>query len=264
MQIAPVIADERLDEAVRRLVERLRPNQIYLFGSRARGDAREDSDYDLMVVVPDPDGATIERVQEGYDALSGLLSPVDLLIWPREAFERQLPVIASLPATIACEGRLLYQREALAAVPPFGIAGRNGGAMDAVKEKLRLTWEWLDKAEEDLLMAERLNQPPGMASGVTYHCQQAFEKILKGFLLWQGHPFEKMHKLTELLKECDQYDAAFAHFRAEAKVLEPYVAKFRYPGLGPDATDGQAAEAVQMARDTLAFVKARLPPAPAP
>ncbi|MGI8552530.1 MAG: nucleotidyltransferase domain-containing protein [Dehalococcoidia bacterium] len=173
MQIAPDVAEERLDEAVRRLVERLRPERIYLFGSRARGDAGEESDYDLMVVAPDPDGATNERVRQGYDALSGLLSPVDLLIWPREAFERQLPVIASFPATIVREGRLLYQRAAPAAAAPFGMAGGsgNGVSMNADKEKLRLTWEWIEKAAEDLLMAERLNQPPGVPSGVAYHCQ---------------------------------------------------------------------------------------------
>ncbi|MGI8550875.1 MAG: nucleotidyltransferase domain-containing protein [Dehalococcoidia bacterium] len=143
MQIAPAVAEERLGEAVRRLVERLRPERIYLFGSRARGDAGEESDYDLMVVVPSPENATIEWVREGYDALSGLLSPVDLLIWPREAFERQLPVIASFPATIVREGRLLYGREAPAVATAFGMSGGsgNGVAMNAEREKLRLTWE---------------------------------------------------------------------------------------------------------------------------
>jgi predicted nucleotidyltransferase len=45
--------DPLLAEIVRRLVEAYQPERIYLFGSKARGDAGPDSDYDLMVVVPD-------------------------------------------------------------------------------------------------------------------------------------------------------------------------------------------------------------------
>ena len=49
MQRQP-IEDARLAEAVNRLVEGLRPRAIILFGSRARGINRTDSDYDLLVI----------------------------------------------------------------------------------------------------------------------------------------------------------------------------------------------------------------------
>jgi uncharacterized protein len=49
----PAASDPILPEVVRRLVETYRPEQIYLFGSVARRDAGPDSDYDLMVFVPD-------------------------------------------------------------------------------------------------------------------------------------------------------------------------------------------------------------------
>lgn len=45
--------DPVLAEIVRRLVEAYRPERIYLFGSRARGQVSPDSDYDLLIVVPD-------------------------------------------------------------------------------------------------------------------------------------------------------------------------------------------------------------------
>ena len=44
---------EVLDELVRRLVEAVRPTRIILFGSAARGEMRQDSDLDVLVVVPD-------------------------------------------------------------------------------------------------------------------------------------------------------------------------------------------------------------------
>src|SRR5271165_1126322 len=45
-----LIQDARLEEAVKRLVEGLHSRAIILFGSRARGTNRADSDYDLLVV----------------------------------------------------------------------------------------------------------------------------------------------------------------------------------------------------------------------
>ena len=46
-------SDPTLSEIVRRLVDAYCPERIYLFGSRARGDAGAGSDYDLLLVVPD-------------------------------------------------------------------------------------------------------------------------------------------------------------------------------------------------------------------
>lgn len=100
--------DGRIEEAVRRLVEALRPERIYLFGSQARGAATRDSDYDLMVIVSGSDLPQYRRAQEAYRVLWGVGVPVDVLVWTRAEFERQAPVRASLPAAILREGVLLY------------------------------------------------------------------------------------------------------------------------------------------------------------
>ena len=49
----PTAGDPVLAEVLGRLVAAYRPECVYLFGSVARGDAGPDSDYDLLVVVPD-------------------------------------------------------------------------------------------------------------------------------------------------------------------------------------------------------------------
>ncbi len=60
----PAVGDPRVDTdpALRRLVDHvvasMRPLQVWLFGSRARGGAEPDSDYDLLVVMPDGTPAT--------------------------------------------------------------------------------------------------------------------------------------------------------------------------------------------------------------
>ena len=49
-----------LQALVDKLVRGLRPQAVYLFGSRAEGRARPDSDFDLVIVLDDsaPDDAT--------------------------------------------------------------------------------------------------------------------------------------------------------------------------------------------------------------
>ncbi len=105
---APLADDPLLGEAVARLVAELRPERIYLFGSRARGDAAEDSDYDLMVVVNEP----VERAHplevRAVRALAGVRVPIDVLVMGQDRFEWLSEAAASLPAAVKREGRLLY------------------------------------------------------------------------------------------------------------------------------------------------------------
>jgi len=100
--------DARLAEIVRRLVETLQPERIYLFGSHARREARSDSDYDLLVVVKERTDEGRDMEQRAYGAMWGLCAPVDIVVMTVDYFEWMLDAAASLPATVQREGRLLY------------------------------------------------------------------------------------------------------------------------------------------------------------
>ena len=93
---------------VERLIEAYQPERIYLFGSKARGDYGPDSDFDLMVVVPDDAPPARERSRLAYDVLRGTGTAADVLVWTRSAFESRLHLVASLPATVIREGKLLH------------------------------------------------------------------------------------------------------------------------------------------------------------
>lgn len=93
---------------VERLVEAYQPERIYLFGSKARGDAGLDSDFDLLVVVPDTAPAACQQSRLAYEVLRGTGSAADVLVWRRGAFESRLHLAASLPATVVREGKLLH------------------------------------------------------------------------------------------------------------------------------------------------------------
>ena len=100
--------DPALDEVARRLVEAYRPVRMYLFGSAARGEAGPDSDFDLLLVVPDD--ATPERrgSRLAYQVLRGTGTAADVLVCTRSYFEARLHLRASLPATVVREGVLLH------------------------------------------------------------------------------------------------------------------------------------------------------------
>ena len=72
--------DKSLDEIVRRLVAAYQPERVYLFGSHARGDAGPDSDFDLLVIVPDDAAPERRRSRLAYQALRGTGVAVDVVV----------------------------------------------------------------------------------------------------------------------------------------------------------------------------------------
>ncbi len=100
--------DPALDEIVRRLVASYQPLEVYLFGSKARGDSGPDSDYDLLVVVPDDAPPERRRSRLAYEVLRGTGRAADVLVCTRSYFEPRRSLKASLPGTVVREGRLLH------------------------------------------------------------------------------------------------------------------------------------------------------------
>lgn len=100
--------DPTLTELLRRLVPAYEPDRVYLFGSRARGEDGPDSDYDLMLVVPDDAPPERRRSRLAYEVLRGTGVAADVLVCSRTWFDRRGGLAASLPGTILREGRLLH------------------------------------------------------------------------------------------------------------------------------------------------------------
>ena len=103
-----VSEDPVLAGMVTRLVEAFAPERIYLFGSRARGDADLHSDYDLLMVLPHADGPSYKLSQDAHSLLWEFGAAVDVQVWSKDRFESRLHLRASLPATVVREGKLLY------------------------------------------------------------------------------------------------------------------------------------------------------------
>ena len=100
--------DPVLEEATRRLVAEFSPSKVYLFGSRGRGDATPDSDYDFLVIVASSDERPLRRAQKAYRALRGLGIAKDVIVTTSARFDRMKTLKASLEHEVATEGLLLY------------------------------------------------------------------------------------------------------------------------------------------------------------
>jgi predicted nucleotidyltransferase len=97
-----------LPEILRRIVDAYQPLQVYLFGSEARGDADEDSDIDLAVIVRDDASPHRSDPRTAAAALWGLEQGADVVVFRESHFATRSGVVSSLPWTIRREGKLLY------------------------------------------------------------------------------------------------------------------------------------------------------------
>jgi predicted nucleotidyltransferase len=100
---------ETLDEAIRRLVAAIDPDKIVLFGSRARGDAQADSDFDLRTVKQSSD-RTYKRVVPAKLALYGIGAAVEVMWKTPDEVERWKNVRSHPIAQALLEGRIVYER----------------------------------------------------------------------------------------------------------------------------------------------------------
>jgi HEPN domain-containing protein len=126
-----------------------------------------------------------------------------------------------------------------------------------------LVRDWLTRACHDLQAARTLaaGKEPLLDTAI-YHCQQAAEKAIKGWLQSQDKPFPKTHDIEDLVAQAAKLHGDFKQFAKVAAVLTPYVSAFRYPGGGSDEPMPSAEEfdeALQHAKTIYDFVLSLLP-----
>jgi len=103
-------ADHIPQTLLNQVVSVFEPRRIILFGSRARGDARTDSDFDLVVVLDD--NVPNERLssQRRYEAHRDFATPVDIIPCREGVLAERGRAIGSLAHTVLTEGVVVYER----------------------------------------------------------------------------------------------------------------------------------------------------------
>lgn len=104
-----MISKETINEAINRLVKTATPEKIYLFGSYARGNARENSDLDFLVVEQILKNRREEMVRL-HDAIRSMRIPVDILAVSESDFSEWGDVPGTVIYKAKKEGQLCYEK----------------------------------------------------------------------------------------------------------------------------------------------------------
>ena len=96
-----------LENIIKQIIEKYKPEKVILFGSAARGELGPHSDLDILVIKRDTPYFGADRVRE----LSKMIKrdiPVDFLIYRPEEFEKRLSMGDPFLKSIMEEGKVLY------------------------------------------------------------------------------------------------------------------------------------------------------------
>jgi HEPN domain-containing protein/predicted nucleotidyltransferase len=214
--------DQISHEIVARITGVLRPWRIVLFGSRARGDARAASDYDVLVEIEggdDPDGVLRRRVQ---DLVSACTASVDVHVRPPGEIERRRDDPGALEWDVARDGVVLY-----AAAPGPSIPARAFERPTDPPESLR---EWLEVAMQDLRLCRDLAaRNDGYWAQMCFLAQQASEKHMKAALVAHRVRPPRTHDLIELVEQLQAIGCDLRQLDGECRLLRQHAVATRYP-----------------------------------
>ena len=218
-------ADPKAVAVARAVYDAVPLDSVILFGSRARGDHREDSDIDLMLIC---DGymskenyrkATIaahDAIKEAF-GIRWIIG-VDLVLIDKSEYLRCRGGINHITAQAARDGvdmngdKQEYQRDP----EPFDWGDINQRIINTNRELITLDW----------LIEGRMPQ-----ESIGFHAQQALENILKAWISAIGSEYKNTHDINELLavirRSQDEQHIAGSD---DMHWLKVYAVKYRYTG----------------------------------
>jgi predicted nucleotidyltransferase len=213
----PPVTDELLAEVVRRIRAVGNPIKIVMFGSRARGEARPDSDLDLLI-VEESDLPRHRRSVPYYCALAALFPSKDIVVWTPNEIHEWSEVSNHFVTVALREGRVLYARQ------PQQFK-KGASSVNGPREHAR---GWIGKGDSDLKTARLITQGDGPLDTACFHCQQAAEKYLKALLAAKDEGIPHTHDLAALLNACCLLYGQLGLEQHEVAGLTDYAVKVRY------------------------------------
>lgn len=96
---------------VTKIVDSYKPEKVILFGSLARGEIRNDSDIDLLIIKRS-DKKRPFRVKDVFAVLRGIERnyPLDAIVYTPEEIEKRVYLGDYFINRVLAEGKVLYGR----------------------------------------------------------------------------------------------------------------------------------------------------------
>lgn len=234
------LADQHglVDEIVATLISRFNPRRIYLFGSRARGDARPDSDYDFLIEIDEvPENVLITR--QGMTSLDNVPdTEVQVHVRYAGALERRKDDPGTIDWSVVREGRALFTADGLLPLVP---APDRGLVREPRHDPPPSLTRWVELAEQDLRLSLHLGSDlESWKEPICFHCQQAAEKFLKALIISQWKPPLITHNLRDILQAVRFLGFHLPGIDQDCWSLTRYAVSARYP----DDTDSLAVAAM--------------------
>lgn len=104
------IADRLPAGLLARIIERLDPIRVILFGSQAAGKTHENSDWDFLIVIDDDTPTEHMNWLAMYELRREIRGAIDLLPCRELTFRDRVGIIGSLPWAAMNEGIVIYER----------------------------------------------------------------------------------------------------------------------------------------------------------
>jgi HEPN domain-containing protein/predicted nucleotidyltransferase len=251
----PLVIPEHAQEIAARIVAAIRPWRIVLFGSRARGNARENSDYDVYVEIDDAQ-ASLDEIATRLRRLAYPDGPsIDFKVKHRGEIERRRDDPGTIEWDVAREGRVLYADPSASTtlMSPWRVSESSPDVPESVHE-------WLETAERDMRHCRRLEElDEGYWPEICGLSQQMSEKYLKALLISRRVRPERTHDLEKLLGALRGAGCDLSGLDTDCALLTTHAVIPRYPAglnLGPE----DASRAFAAAERVVAAVRALLPP----
>ena len=207
---------------------------VILFGSRARGDHRPDSDVDLAVVTTETEldaqqrNDLRERARTAAEAAAGeRFRHIDLLIWTEAEYRAKKRSINHVAGRAWREGVVLYGvHETL---PGEEIVSE----LDNAHELMRMCQRQLrgiNNMHDETLFPEEL---------FGFHAQRGAELAFKAWITLLGERYERTHNVADLLAILASNGVGEAQPFAHLATLTPYAVKYVYEEIENPTMDRQ-------------------------
>ena len=226
-----MVSREEILAACDDIVREFEPLQIILYGSYAYGTPTENSDVDLLVVMP-VDKSEVRDRENAIKEHIPIRFNMDLLVRSPEYIAHRLSYNDWFFREVTEKGQVLYETDGFYIIP-HKIENT---------EMNPITIEWVEKAEGDFNAAEQLHY----GTSPVYHvicflAQQCVEKYLKAWLQENNIPIQRTHNLNDLLDLILPTMPAWRVWQNDLSTLTKHAVDSRYPEENATASDAENA-----------------------